>query len=211
MRPLSSAGGLPPCVVLLGKPDQALQGDAFASIGYNVTAIASEHLVYFAMNDQNITACHALLEWGEFEIQAALCGREMPRAHEVLRIVVEAHLVQFVNPPLEDECILRRGRCIAQAVAQVEADRAAIGQESRRAGPHPEAGIIPNTASPVEVAKASFGFDHNLALAALHPAAAGPPCRCRCSRRSCCCGAGGCRCREARAMSLRASRPSQNR
>ena len=139
--------------MFFGPADETIEVDHFAVVSSDSAAITAKHLMHFAGDEQQIRLGHALDERREFQIEATVWRGHLPRLLEVLRTVLEIDLLKFVNAAIEDQRVLGGLRRIAETKAQIQPDGAAIGQEARRAGPHPERAIIPDAAPPIEIAQ----------------------------------------------------------
>ncbi len=140
---------LPACLVFFGEPDQVLDLELLAGIRDGCAGIATEHLVHFAGDQHQVGAGGAVDEGDEIERQAALVVGKFPGFHIVAGDIVEAHLVQLVEAPIQQDAIFGGLRGIAKAAAQVQPEPAPIGQEAGGAGPIPVALVSPDAAPPV--------------------------------------------------------------
>src|SRR5262245_48781919 len=89
----------------------------------------------------------ALIERGlEAHLEPTVRGKHPPRLHVVLTIQMPRHFAQLMGAAIDDYDVFAAHGCIAEAIAKVHADDAAV-HTSRHCTPAPKYLIRPDTAS----------------------------------------------------------------
>src|SRR3990172_3610478 len=125
-------------MMFFGKTDQVIDQDNITFICNYVAVITTEHLVDFAVDEAKAGLSETVFEGREGQVEATLVITEAPGFHVIARDIIEFDLVQFVDAVVQDDSVLRGSRQIPEAEPQVQAQAAAIGDESRGTGPIPE-------------------------------------------------------------------------
>ena len=120
-----------------------------------------------------VRAGSAVEDWLELHLESAVGAGEAPGRKIILFSVLHGYLkcdmVQLVESAVINERVFRRGGGIAEAVAEVPAERRAV-QKSGRARPVPRVVIRPDAASPVEDGKKFVRRQLEPLCTKLHPA-----------------------------------------
>ena len=116
-----------------------------------------EHLILRGADYSDIGDVAAVDRRGEGHLQSSLVVGEVPRLHQIgfasLAGDAEVDVVQLVRSAVDKEHVLRRLRGVAEAVPQIEADRAAVFGAVLHRAPIPSVGVGPNSAPPIECAQ----------------------------------------------------------
>ena len=116
-------------MVFLGKANQVFDLDRLALISNERSVIPAKHLVHLAGNDAQVGLGQPVFKRGKHQVETVLLVGKFPGMHVIAGNVIEFDLLQFMDAVVQDDRIFAGAGKVAEAAAQVETDRAPIGQE----------------------------------------------------------------------------------